>query len=106
MKNLIPLVVITSSFSSCILYPEYWECKEQEQIQESLEAPYAESQEEVAKLKARVDGLNREIAVLKRRMAVLQAQQVDNSELREMERQLEEKTAKLIEYQRLINKID
>ena len=106
MKNLIPLVVITSSFSSCILYPEYWECKEQEQIQESLEVPYAESQEEVAKMQARVDGLNREIAVLKRRKAALQAQQVDNSELREMERQLEEKTAKLKEYQRLLNKID
>ena len=57
-------------------------------------------------LLARVDGLNREIAVLKRRMAVLQAQQVDNAKRREMERQLEEKTAKLKEYQRLLNKID
>ena len=77
MKTLLSIALVAGSLSSCILMPEYWDLKEQQQIQPELTAVAAQKTGEVQVLKGRVDKKKAEVDKL-------------NASIRRKQRQIEE----------------
>ena len=77
MKTLLSIALVAGSLSSCILMPEYWDLKEQQQIQPGLSAVAAQKTGEVQVLKGRVDKKKAEVDKL-------------NASIRRKQRQIEE----------------
>ena len=77
MKTSLTIGLVAGSLSSCILMPEYWDLKEQQQIQPELTAVAAQKTGEVQVLKGQVDKKKDEVDKL-------------NASIRRKQRQIEE----------------
>ena len=66
--HIVSFLVVASALSSCILMPEYWEVKKQQQIQADLNAKLAQNDVQLGIARAKVSQLKSEINALQKKL--------------------------------------